>query len=74
VIILVEVGRIKMSERLTLCNNCESSNFEVLKIINPETTDMNMKAKLKCKDCKFEDKHLILSFYHEDERESGWAR
>ncbi len=40
-----------MSERLTKCPSCGSVYCKVLKILDPDTHDMNSRADLECEDC-----------------------
>jgi len=43
-----------MSVRLSGCPKCSGVNVGAIKIHNPETTDLNSHATLKCEDCKHE--------------------
>jgi hypothetical protein len=43
-------------------------------VLNPETTDMNMDAILKCKNCGHEDTYQVTSTYHEEQRRDGFVR
>jgi len=62
-----------MAERLTTCPKCNSFAVSVVKIHNPETTDMNAKASLKCRDCDHEWEGKETSPYHKECRRKGWA-
>ncbi len=61
-----------MSERIDTCPECNSSCLEVVKIHNPETTDMNCKASLKCIHCEHEWEGEITSPFHKKQRELGY--
>ena len=57
-----------MSERLTLCPKCQSRWIETVKIHNPETTDMNARATLRCETCKHEWEDRITSPHYRELR------
>ena len=40
-----------MSERLARCYKCGEPDPQVVKILNPETFDLNAKATLRCSKC-----------------------
>ena len=61
-----------MSEQLNQCPKCKSINYSVVKVHNPDTTDMNSKATLKCYKCKHEWEDLIASKYHQEQTERGF--
>lgn len=61
-----------MSVQLTTCNKCGSTKLKRIEVINPDTTNMNMKAKLKCEDCKHEDIYEVMSNHHKKQREMGY--
>lgn len=63
-----------MSERLTRCIKCGTSNLTTLKIINPDTTDMNMKAKLKCDECSHMAIYDVMSNHFKIKRSRGFIR
>jgi len=62
-----------MSERITSCPKCFSYHVSVIKIHNPETTDLNARATFKCSLCQHEWEDLTTSPRHEEERRKGWS-
>ena len=62
-----------MSERITLCPECNSSNIETVKIHNPDTHDMNSQATLLCRACKHIWEGLIKSDYMADQQREGFV-
>jgi ribosomal protein L33 len=63
-----------MSERLTVCIKCGSKNLTTLKVLDPNTTNMNMKAKLKCSDCGKEAVYEVVSNYTRNKRRQGFIK
>jgi transposase-like protein len=63
-----------MAERLTTCPECKSADVQVLKIINPETWDLNADADLLCDSCHHEWRGKVNSPNRERDRENGWSR
>lgn len=65
-----------MAQRLTTCPVCNSRWVRTAEILNPETTNMNARAKLQCENesCKHEWEGLVTSPYMERRRERGWIR
>ncbi len=65
-----------MAERLTLCPvpTCKSRWVKTVEILNPDTTNMNARAKLQCETCGHEWEGLVTSPYHKRQREHGWIR
>lgn len=63
-----------MAVRQTLCPKCEGRHIEVLKILNPETHDMNADADLKCVTCEHLWVGRITSPRHEKLRARGLRR
>ena len=63
-----------MSERLTVCNKCGSRSLTTLEVINPDTTDMNMNAKLKCNGCGEEGIYIVASNHYREQRRRGFIR
>ncbi len=61
-----------MSERLTQCLGCGSTNVETVKIHNPDTHDMNADATLRCLDCNHEWEGRVTSPKKEEQRANGW--
>jgi uncharacterized Zn finger protein len=61
-----------MTERLTKCASCGSTDIETLALFNPETTDMNCKAMLRCNACSLVFEGKVTSPHCEKERERGW--
>ena len=61
-----------MAERLTKCAGCGSTDVETLALANPETTDMNCKALLRCNACSHVFEGKVASPHYEKERERGW--
>lgn len=64
-----------MSERLTQCPKCNTTDIDVLKVHNPDTRDMNCDATLQCAKpmCEHIWQGRIGSKYHEYERRMGWS-
>ena len=62
-----------MAERLVPCPQCKSYYVEVLKIHNPETTDMNANATLKCTSCGNTWEGKARSPFHEEQRRRGFC-
>lgn len=60
-----------MSERVTTCKRCGSRDMKTLKVINPDTTEMNMDALMECDDCGLEAVYQIASNYHRNQRKHG---
>jgi hypothetical protein len=63
-----------MSERLNTCPACQSRRVRVVKILNPDTTDMNANADLKCEDCQHEWVGRVTSPLYERLRRQGRIR
>lgn len=63
-----------MAERLNKCPNCSKHWYQVLKIHNPETHDMNARATLECETCKHVWEDKVTSPYWERQKERGWVR
>ena len=63
-----------MSERLTVCKKCGSRSLTTLEVINPDTTDMNMRTKLKCNDCGGESIYHVASNHYREQRRRGLIR
>lgn len=61
-----------MSERLNMCPKCGSTYLATINIYNPDTTDMNSKALLKCNKCQHEFEDLITSEYTKKLRARGF--
>lgn len=65
-----------MAERLNRCPKCGALQYTdiVVKAHNPETTDMNMRATLRCadEDCGHEWEGRVTSPHHQRGRERGW--
>ncbi len=61
-----------MAERLTRCQKCKSVDLETLVLVNPETTDMNCKALLRCRDCSHVWEDRVASPHYEKMRREGW--
>jgi len=62
-----------MSQILTTCPKCESRHVETKIIHNPDTTNMNAKATLRCQDCQHEWEGRVTSPYHEENRRRGFC-
>jgi len=64
-----------MAERLNKCPKCGATQWgdDIVKVHNPDTTDMNMKATLRCvdPDCGHEWEGLVMSNHHRRGRERG---
>jgi len=60
-----------MAVRLTRCPKCECSRQDVLKEHNPKTTDLNMRATLKCRQCEHEFEARITSHHTKNQRRRG---
>ena len=60
-----------MAQRLDECPKCNSNWVIIEKIHNPDTTDMNCNATLKCEKCDhvFDDK--VTSLHYKRLREKG---
>jgi len=59
-------------ETLNQCPKCKSYKIETLEVYNLETTDMNTKAKLKCRDCNYKWEGLVGSPYYYRQRKLGY--
>lgn len=64
-----------MAERLNQCPKCKALQYSdtIVKALNPETTDMNMRATLRCcsPHCGHEWEGLVMSPDHRRGRERG---
>jgi hypothetical protein len=61
-----------MSERLTRCPACKSLDVRVVKLLNPETHDLNCKADLAC-PCGHTWEGLVTSPWTAEQRTLGFA-
>tara|TARA_B100001094_G_C17894042_1_gene653111 strand:+ start:113 stop:316 length:204 start_codon:yes stop_codon:yes gene_type:complete len=66
-----------MAERLNQCPKCGKYQYTdiVVKAHNPDTTDMNMRATLRCQHegCGHEWEGKVTSPHHERQRQRGWV-
>ena len=63
-----------MSERVTTCNKCKSGNLATVKVMDPDTAEMHMKAVLKCRDCGHQDEYQVGSNRYHELRRRGMIR
>jgi|CXWL01.1.fsa_nt_gi transposase-like protein len=63
-----------MSVRLIHCPSCKSRNIEIVKLLNPDTIDMNCKADIKCLDCDNTWVGYTTSPRNKEMRRKGWVR
>lgn len=61
-----------MSERLPTCPKCGSHYAETVTIHNPETSDLNANATLKCCDCDHQWEGQVTS-PRTEEGGMGWG-
>ena len=61
-----------MSERLVTCPQCKGTHTTTVKLHNPDTTDMNTNADLKCHECQHEWVGRVSSPYAQEQRRRGW--
>jgi len=59
-------------ELVIRCKKCKSTNLTLIEVINPDTTNMNMDAKLKCNSCGDEAIYQVSSYYTNERREKGF--
>ena len=66
-----------MAERLNQCPKCGRYQYTdiVVKAHNPDTTDMNMRATLRCSsgDCNHVWEGWTTSPHYDRQRELGWV-
>jgi hypothetical protein len=62
-----------MAERLNQCPACKSTSVETLAVHNPNTTNMNAKATLKCSQCSHTWEGHIASDHHKEQRRRGFV-
>jgi len=62
-----------MSEILNRCPKCGAFQYfdNIVKEHNPDTTDMNMQATLRCNKCNHEWEGLVTSPHYKKGRERG---
>lgn len=63
-----------MSQRNNICPFCKCENYEITKIHNPATLNLNCDATLFCLNCKTEWQDHITSPKIEEERKLGYIR
>lgn len=63
-----------MAVRLNKCNKCGSTSLDEIKVINPDTTEMNMDAVLRCEECGYQDTYKVQSNYTKKMRKRGFIR
>lgn len=63
-----------MAERREKCPACKSYDPNVMEILNPDTRDMNAKARLECWNCKLVWVDKVTSPYYEKMRDRGFIR
>ena len=56
------------------CKKCNCPSLEEIKVLNPDTTDMNMDAILKCSSCGHEVTYEISSNFHNKRYLDGFVR
>jgi hypothetical protein len=62
-----------MSERRISCPKCKALDPNVLEILNPDTYDLNAKAKLECDSCKHTWEGKVTSPRLERHRDRGFV-
>ena len=62
-----------MAQRRNKCPECSSYDLTVVEELNPNTTDLNMRAKLRCEDCEHEWEGRITSHHYQRQREMGFV-
>lgn len=62
----------EVAERLTKCPKCFAVEPNIIKIHNPETSDMNANATLECWDCLYIWEGKTSSPRYEEDKSKGW--
>jgi hypothetical protein len=62
-----------MSERLNVCPFCKSTAIRVLEVFDPDTTNLNSKARVECEDCWAVWIDWVTSAHTEDQRAKGFV-
>jgi hypothetical protein len=62
-----------MAEKIIICPSCKDHYYEIVKIHNPDTCDLNSKATLICKQCNIQWEGLVASSHYKQQREYGWT-
>lgn len=60
--------------RRAKCKKCGCVRLKVLKELNPDTTDMNMKTLVRCEKCGEEQEGSSLSYRYRELRSKGLVR
>ena len=63
-----------MAQRRTECPKCQSWRVEILKILNPETPDMNARADIRCLDCLHQWEGRVVSPHYREMARLGRIR
>lgn len=61
-----------MAEKRNKCPKCFALDPKVIEILDPNTHNMNSKAKLECWDCLHIWEGNVTSNYYEDQMSKGF--
>jgi hypothetical protein len=62
-----------MAERRSKCPKCFALDPKVLEVLDPDTQNMNSKARLECWDCLHTWEGHVTSKHHQEQRAKGFV-